>query len=215
MNLKPYYEEPGIQIFLGDCHDILPLLPSVDLALTDPPYGVGKDDWDAASCEWIVPLLLPRVRTLLITPGIKNMFCYPPPVWVMSYCLPCASKRGAGGGINLWEPVLVYGKACFSTDCRMFSPRRSVVVFGHTTPKPLDPWVWLVAESSSVNQTVLDPFMGSGTTLVAAKQLGRRGIGIEINEKYCQVAVDRIRRTRAPLVTEAKKYKHKNLVNPV
>ena len=215
MNLKPYYEEPGIQIFLGDCRNILPLLPKVDMVLTDPPYGVNKDVWDAKTCEWIVPLLLRRTKTLLITPGIKNMFCYPPPVWVMSYCFPCGRGLAAGGGFNAWEPVLVYGKACFSMDCHMFNPRSSVRVFGHTTPKPLDPWMWLITESSSVDQTVLDPFMGSGTTLVAAKQLGRRGIGIEIDEKYCQVAVDRIRRTRAPLVMEAKKYKHKSLVNPV
>jgi DNA modification methylase len=190
--MKPYYqdERAGIMIYHGDCREVLPGLDDSEVALTDPPYGVGKDQWDNASCEWIVPLL--NCRTTMITPGIKNMFRYPAPNWVAAYCFPNGEKRAVGGGINCWEPVLVYGKVSFSLDCRMFRPVASVRIDGHSTPKPVSPWQWLIAEASEPGETILDPFMGSGTTLRAAKDLGRRAIGIEIEERYCEIAARRL-----------------------
>jgi DNA modification methylase len=195
--VKPYYEHAGITIYHGDCRDVLPELPRVSLVLTDPPYGVGKDEWDGSSCEWVVPLL--NAETILITPGIKFMFRFPTPQWVASYCFPKGEKRAVGGGINAWEPVLVYGKVRFSLDCRMFRPVASIRVDGHSTPKPLSPWGWMVAESSSPGETILDPFMGSGTTLVAAKNLGRKAIGIELEERYCEIAAKRLAQEVMPL----------------
>lgn len=187
--MKPYYEHGGCQIFCADCRDVLPGLPRVELVLTDPPYGVGIADWDASSCEWIVPLL--RAETILITPGIKNLFRYPAPDWVASYSFPAGFKRATGGGFNCWEPVLVYGKVRFTLDARLFRPRASERVDGHETPKPLLPWQWLISESSSTGP-VLDPFMGSGTTLIAAKNLGRTAIGIDISERSCELAASRL-----------------------
>ncbi len=189
--IKPYYEEPGITIYHGDCREILPHLPKVDLVLTDPPYGVGKDEWDVSSCEWVLRYL--KAKSILITPGIKNLFSYPRPTWIASYCYPNGEKRSVGGGINNWEPVLIYGENQFGLDCRLFKPRASIKIHGHSTPKPVSPWEWLVLESSKEGDTILDPFMGSGTTLVAAKQLGRKAIGIEIEQKYCDIAIDRLR----------------------
>jgi DNA modification methylase len=63
---------------------------------------------------------------------------------------------------------------------------------GHPCPKPLSWMRWLVSLGSRVGETVLDPFMGSGTTLVAAKQLYRNAIGIEIEERYCEIAAKRL-----------------------
>jgi site-specific DNA-methyltransferase (adenine-specific) len=188
--MKPYYSDGSCVIYHGDCREILPTLPRVDLVLTDPPYGVGVAEWDAESCEWIVQML--DARTVLITPGIKNIFRYPPPTWVASYCYPNGEKRAAGGGINCWEPVLVYGHNGFGLDCRMFRPTASVKIDGHPTPKPILPWEWMIAENSRPGETILDPFMGSGTTLRAAKDLGRRAIGIEIEERYCEIAAKRL-----------------------
>jgi DNA modification methylase len=165
----------------------------VDLVLTDPPYGVGKDKWDFETCEWIVPLAKECCKTVLITPGIKNMFEFPKPEWVASYCYPKGNKRAAGGGINCWEPVLIYGHNKLSLDCRMFKPKASIKIKGHTTPKPVSPWQWLILSFSDPNNVICDPFMGSGTTLRAAKDLGRKAIGIEIEEKYCEIAVNRLR----------------------
>ena len=64
---------------------------------------------------------------------------------------------------------------------------------GHPCPKPVEWMLWLVKWVSLEDETILDPFMGSGTTLVAAKQLGRRAIGIEIEERYCEIAANRLR----------------------
>jgi site-specific DNA-methyltransferase (adenine-specific) len=63
---------------------------------------------------------------------------------------------------------------------------------GHPCPKPDDVWRWLIVRGTAVEgTTVLDPFMGSGSTLVAAKSLGRKSIGIEIEERYCEIAAQR------------------------
>ena len=63
----------------------------------------------------------------------------------------------------------------------------------HPCPKPVPVFRWLVDSLARLNDVVLDPFMGSGTTLVAARDLGRRAIGIEIEERYCEIAVNRLR----------------------
>jgi site-specific DNA-methyltransferase (adenine-specific) len=70
----------------------------------------------------------------------------------------------------------------------------------HPTQKPLGLINLLLKQFSDMGETILDPFMGSGTTLVAAKQLGRCAIGIEIEEKYCAIAVERLRQDVLPLV---------------
>lgn len=75
---------------------------------------------------------------------------------------------------------------------------RSIVTFAncqdgfHPTQKPVSLFLYLVSSFSTTGETILDPFMGSGTTLYAAKQLGRKAIGIEIEEKYCEIAVKRL-----------------------
>lgn len=63
---------------------------------------------------------------------------------------------------------------------------------GHPTPKPVELAAWFMRLHSEESDVVLDPFMGGGTTLVAAKQLGRQAIGIEIEERYCEIAVKRL-----------------------
>ena len=63
---------------------------------------------------------------------------------------------------------------------------------GHPCPKPIGAWSWLLEKVSQSGEVVLDPFMGSGTTLVAAELLGRRGIGIEIDPGYFDIACRRV-----------------------
>jgi site-specific DNA-methyltransferase (adenine-specific) len=98
------------------------------------------------------------------------------------------------------HPILYYGKpphtwqtgwpkGTFQTGrlTRGLSPDN-----GHPCPKPIADWNWLMQKISMAGETVIDPFLGSGTTLLTAKQLDRRGIGIEIEEKYCEIAAKRL-----------------------
>jgi DNA modification methylase len=90
--------------------------------------------------------------------------------------------------------VLVYGKPKIWNDFKYLPDcvNHSDESGDHPCPKPLELFKWLVKCASEEGETVLDPFMGSGTTLRAAKDLGRRAIGIEIEEKYCEIAAKRL-----------------------
>jgi DNA modification methylase len=190
--VKPYYEDAaaGIVIYNADCREILPSLPKVDLVLTDPPYGMNKAEWD----KRIVPVdsWLPVARSLAPTAlfsGIKGMYDYPRPDWVMAWVrLGSVQRNGALRGFNNWEPILTYGLISLPNDtvCIPNFPD----VEGHPTPKPLR--LIRAVLSRLPRGTVLDPFMGSGTTLRAAKDLGRKAIGIEIEERYCEIAAKRM-----------------------
>jgi site-specific DNA-methyltransferase (adenine-specific) len=218
---KPYYEEPGITIYNADCRDILPLLPKVDLVLTDPPYGIGyskyasHDDDAKEYAGEIIPRLMfceavlsdgwmcvfqaakrstkwaewfPREWRLFALP--KTFVQILPgagPTWATDYALvwPVGIPRTQRGLGRDWF-------VCETSDMS----KRPV---GHPCPRPLNGIRHLVGILSNPTACILDPFMGSGTTLVAAKQLGRRAIGIEICEAYCQIAVERLRQAVLPL----------------
>ena len=179
-------------LYLADCMDVLPTLERVDAVITDPPYGVGFAEWDAQTeMAWLDGArgLAPSVY---VTTGIKNAAHWPEPDWMAAYSYPNGFKRAAGGGFNCWEPVLIYGKNKLPLDHKHFPPIPSETVIGHPCPKPLAPFGWLVSAGTAVGATVLDPFMGSGTTGVACAQMGRKFIGIEREPKYFDIACRRI-----------------------
>jgi DNA modification methylase len=191
--MKPYYEHAGVTIYHADCREILPQLDLVDLVLTDPPYGVGFAEWDSTVVDpdsW-----LPRCRELaecvMVTSGNGNMWDYPKPDWTAAWFRPGSVQRSRGGGFSHWEPVLIYGKNRLPFDAKQIANTLQHVD-GHPCPKPLDLFRWFIWECSSFDGIVLDPFMGSGTTLRAAKDLGRKAIGIEIEERYCEIAAKRL-----------------------
>ena len=208
--IKPYYEEPGITIYCADCRDVLPQLPKVDLVLTDPPYGVGFKyaSYDDTISAWreLMNFVIPWLRSnaqmgILPCCQIKELswiYNTHPPDWIICWYKGSPGHR-SHVGFNDWEPLLVYGK---SKGCQMhdyFYAHPEKPIMGHPCPKPLKWAVWLIDRATPTDAVILDPFMGSGTTLVAAKQLGRRAIGIEIEEKYCKISVERLKQGVLPL----------------
>ena len=199
--MKPYYQDEtaGITIYHGDCREILPALPKVDLVLTDPPYGVGKGYASYEDTQDNLASLIPAIfcaPKVILTPGIKNIHRYPAPEWTLCWWKPNAMARSVVARANVWEPILVYG-------CGYVFGRDGIEVciipqaIDHPCPKPVKVFDWLLSNVKA--DITIDPFMGSGTTLVAAKRLGRKAIGVEIEEKYCAIAVERIERARLTL----------------
>jgi DNA modification methylase len=198
--MTPYYEHAGITIYHGDCREILPTLPKCDLCLTDPPYGIlsesgsaatrrsgeNKDNghiaWDIAPQEGDLHLMREKASDSAIWGG-----CHLP--------LPPTF------GYLIWDKQidgLNFGEAEFCWTTGRFAPRifryRAVNVDGgkiHPTQKPLALMKWCLSLFPDA-KTVLDPFCGSGTTLVAAKAMGLTAIGIELHEPYAEIAARRL-----------------------
>ncbi len=231
--MKPYYDHAGITIYHGDCRDILPQIPagSVDLVLTDPPYGVGfagyesHDDSPSGYADFMWPAIEAAERTLRQT-GLCCVFqsakyarrwaeWFPRdwrPIaipkafvqmrtslitWATDYAL-LWELTDAPKGRQGWQPVARDWFYSSDTAIPRGWPER-----GHPCPRPPDMMRYLVSILAPPDSLILDPFMGSGTTLVAAKQLGRRAIGIEIEEKYCEIAVKRLAQEVLPMETHA------------
>jgi DNA modification methylase len=225
--MTPYYKEDGITIYCGDARDVIPLLPKADLVLTDPPYGVslaGKRTKRDASLsntgysgifedtpEYIDSTVLPIIRLcierfhrVVVTPGVRHLFKYPEPSDVGCVFNPAGAGRGRWG-FNCFNPILYYGKDPYIQRGMGGRPNGFSEVaagdgsIGHPCPKPLRWMLWLVNKASLPGDLILDPFMGSGTTLIASKRLGRSAIGVEIEESYCRIAIDRLRQDVLPL----------------
>jgi site-specific DNA-methyltransferase (adenine-specific) len=207
--VTPYYQDEAVTIYHGDCREVLGAIAlRADVLLTDPPYGVdfaGKTTKHTAATGGyttpdsdigpeIVARLLPSVQRAAIFTGIRLMFQYPAPRDIG--CIYCPSGAGRGPwGFGCFNPLLYYGQA---PPASRLSPA-SIHSFamsdedGHPCPKPR-PWLaWALQRVSLEGEVVLDPFCGSGTTLEAAKRFGRIGLGIEIEERYCELAANRCR----------------------
>lgn len=199
--MKPYYEEDGITIYHGDCRDILPGLQVCDVVLTDPPYNVGLEycDGDARAdyADWCKSWFSLIPRPAVFTCGSVNLgmwFAIEPPLWTCVWVKTNQNSFSKLGGPNMWEPVLVYGKPgkIVERDVWVVPIAGQDECEGHPCPKSLRFWKALTNSFTEEGQTILDPFAGSGTSLVAAKNLGRSAIGIEIEEKYCEIAAKRL-----------------------
>ena len=203
--MKPYYEEKGIQIFCGDCREVLPELEIVDLVLTDPPYGVGENyasftdtpENVKALVGEAIPLARRISKRMLLTCGTRQIHFYPPPDWILCWYNRAGSGRNPWG-FTCWQPVLAYGPDPYLE--KQLGSRPDVLEHnetaeknGHPCPKPMGFWKRLLERGSvSGDDVVLDPFCGSGTTLRACKDSGRRVIGIDKEEKYCEITAKRL-----------------------
>jgi site-specific DNA-methyltransferase (adenine-specific) len=202
--IEPYYTDEWVTLYHGDCGQLLQGLLA-DAVLTDPPYGVGlkydgdyRDNGGPAYSEWILSIFAQmRLAAPLValTAGVRNIWLYPQPTWILCWAKPGSTRRSDLGGFNCWEPILLYGKRRISQDYVHLptAPNLAQDAAGsHPCPKPLRLMRWLVTQITDEGQSIIDPFAGSGTTLRAAKDSGRRAIGIELEERYCEIAAKRL-----------------------
>ena len=245
--MVPYYDHAGITIYHGDCREILPAMEpaSIDLVLTDPPYGHNNNNNGDLAHRWEEALGLvnrgvceagkarpiandgPEANELvlwsfgemsrLLKPGCCCCCCCggggPDPQfarWSLWMDETIGFKQAVvwdKGGLGMgwhyrrnYELMLVGEKP--GAACKWYGGNSQANVIripglkptaeGHPTPKPLKLFGLFVRLHSQHGDLVLDPFMGAGTALRAAKDMGRRAIGIEIEERYCEIAAKRM-----------------------
>ena len=210
--MKPYFEDDAVTIYHGDCRDILPSLPKVDLVLTDPPYGIkenahrvasrgklaktrdyGNFDWDLEVIDWpTMEQIIKHGDRAIIFGG--NYYPMPP-----SRCWLVWDKDNGSNDFadcelawtNLPQSVR---RKIYRWNGMLQEPGRPHEDRAHPAQKPLQVITWCIslADKHGINDLILDPFMGSGTILRAAKDLGRRAIGIDEKEQYCEIAAKRM-----------------------
>ena len=205
--IEPYYQDDAVTIYLGDALEITPALSGIDAVITDPPYGMDYDtnstrfkaghggnnkDWgkrvlnDDKPFEPLPWLAFDKV----ILWGFNHFAARLPTgttlVWLKKY--------DHLFGTFLSDAELAWMKGGCGVYCR-----RDTSLLGetreriHPTQKPLNIMKWCIEKAKvPAGGLILDPFMGSGTTLRAAKNLGLKAIGIEIEEKYCEIAAKRM-----------------------
>ena len=183
----------------GDCLEYMKSLQpeSIDCIVTDPPYGVEyrQNGWDKEIPDWIEVARIVS-KTVIFTTAIATLWQYPQPDWVGCWHNIAGASRSKLNGFNHWTPIVIYGKPSFAIDT--FETRMGVTVnenkgIDHPSPKPLRLMRWLIENATKEGETVLDPFMGSGTTGVAAVQLQRSFIGCEISPEYFSIAEKRVK----------------------
>jgi DNA modification methylase len=184
-------------LYQADCMDVMPYLEGLDACVCDPPYGLGKkmqggtwatkalhykdmQTWDlVANQEWIDVILSLSVPSIIWG---GNYFTMPPSrcwlIWKKPYFPTMADCEMA------W--------CSEDGNARVFNGLRSYKEKEHPTEKPLVLMQWCINHLPKDTQTILDPFMGSGTTLVACAKMGRKGIGIELDEDYFNIACKRV-----------------------
>ena len=211
------------KVICGDCLEVMKLIPdkSIDLILADPPYGIGFNynenftDYNEPKKygHWLKKVIK---QTSRILKDQKWAFFWQ----AMPYCnewhkwFPAGYRIFAGiknfaqyRPIHIqysWDPIIFWnmtkseikGQAGLR-DYHIGNTARWVAEpsMGHPCPRPLDTVKFIISMCSNIDDVVLDPFLGSGTTAVACKELGRHLIGIEINPEYCKIAERRLAQT--------------------
>jgi site-specific DNA-methyltransferase (adenine-specific) len=212
--VKPYYRDEWATIYLGDCREVLPTLGAVDLVLTDPPYGIGLDTDNTRFSGGTAGSIAKRGAgsgTAKGKPVINDDKPFDPSfllnagrhkiIWGWNNfpdrlprgsCLIWIKRNDEAFGSFLSDAETAWMSKGHGVYCnRDLSNNAIANERAHPTQKPLSLMAWCLSFFPNA-QSVLDPFMGSGTTLRAAKDLGRKSIGIEIEERYAEIAANRL-----------------------
>ena len=208
----------GMEVWLGDCRDVLPLIGRVDAVVTDPPYGLG--DWNNRGTnakrpfdseftqEWDCGINENDVRSLLSIGKYQIL-------WGANYYLDALPRTKQ---IFIWNKGIrgMHFNDCEIAWCSQWREASRVFDFSpssqeakeHQTQKPIALMNWCVGRLPYDARLILDPYMGSGTTGVACVNLGRKFIGIEIEPKYFDIArrriSDALKQPRLPLAESVK-----------
>ena len=206
---RPYFEEGGVTIFHGDAREVVPYLEQFDLLLTDLPYGLGKlwaggtwarrGQYNGSAPQFDENVISQDLLELIIHKGKQAI------IWGGNYYRLPASRCWLIWDKGTRNFTLADGELAWT------NLNRCVRIFSgigriqntpdgrfHPTQKPVTLMQWCIQQASSV-QTILDPFAGSCSSLVAAKQLGIRAIGIELNEAWCEAGAQRLQQAVLPL----------------
>lgn len=237
--MKPYYEDDGVILYHGDAQDVELPEESVDLLLTDPPYGQQfrgsgrttktanvRGDGVRQGCRIVRrvlapldPALRPDAHLLIMChwESWPDFYDSISPLYSIKNALIWHKNRGGMGDLEReyardYEVVL-YATARPGTKPRALRGKRpGAVITGippctdnrrHPVEKPVPLMMRLIERHAPEGGLVVDPFAGSGSTLVAAQAIGRRAIGVEIDESYCRVIVERLRQRPLDLAVSA------------
>lgn len=221
--MTPYYDEGGITIYHGDALDVLPLLSRADVVILDPPYAMqpnavrGRDDGAAGASGAPVRVLsesLGHARRMLPSGGIAPLICdwrrVPDVAYLatlhgfrLATCVAWTRRRPGTGGFlrGAWDPILVLSSGVPNVIDR--AAIRNVIEMEYPAPrqhpyeKPVGLWAHFLRRVPP--GLVVDPFAGVGAALVDAVNSGHRAIGIEIEERYCEIAAKRLAQEVLPL----------------
>ncbi len=204
MSAQPYYEDEHVTLYHGDAREVLPSVEGVGLVLTDPPYGIGwKPRVNHQDQRWVDE----RLDISFAMVGQFNC------VWGGNYFTDLVRPSESWliwikrpDGFNFDNDARSYavcemawsdfgGKPRtkhFTWDGGMRAGDASNRTFCHPAQKPLEVMRWCIELAPEFSGPIVDPFMGSGTTIRAAIDCGHRAIGIEIDESYCEIAAKRL-----------------------
>jgi site-specific DNA-methyltransferase (adenine-specific) len=210
--VTPYYESGGITIYHADCRDVLPTLGPVDLVVTDPPYGMefrsnyrlephsriqGDGCLDVAT---IAAAIEKAENAAYVFCRWDNLPAMPPPRSVIAW----VKNNWSMGDLEhehgrQWECICFYPQRGHRFVTRIPDVIRADRTGNtlHPTQKPTDLLKKIIV--ANAGETILDPYAGSGSTLVAAFALGKSAVGIEIEERYCEIAAKRLSQQVLPL----------------
>ena len=208
--IEPYYLDDSVTIYHGDCKEILPGL-LFDVVVTDPPYGIdvvkngkiGTNDLAKArvyrevvgDTEKLDPTWLAGFGNSQVIFGVSHFVKIPHSGQLLVWDKRFKEKESSNGLFAEVEIAWHSKKApskIIKHQQQGFVANLGDIGRYHPTQKPLAVMHWLVKNCSNLEDVIVDPYMGTGTTLRAAKDLGRKAIGIEIDEQYCEIAVKRL-----------------------